>query len=138
MGDKKKFRLNTLHKETPLLFGLLTDASDYKITWILNHRLGIKLRRIDDLIWSNKKHPQNQHFPIYQDTDTSLGQIQLIQNSSIAKVRIPAYRQVDYLLVIRNLAELLEEVKWIELLQNTTEIRGVYKLDYSELQDILG
>lgn len=138
MGDKKKFRLHTSDKESPLLFGLLTDARDYKITWILNQTLGINLKRSEDLKWSHKKLPQSQSFPSYFDHDTSLGQVQLIQNNSSAQVRIPEYRQVDYLLIIKTLPELLEEANWLELLRGNSEIRGVYELDYLGLQDLIG
>lgn len=138
MGDKKKFRLHTSNKSTPLLFGLLTDARDYKITWILNQTLGINLKRSEDLIWSHKKLPQSQSFPNYFDDDSRLGKIQLIRNISSAQLRIPEYQQVDYLLVINTLPELLHEAKWLELLRGSPEIRGVYELDYLGLQDLIG
>ena len=138
MGDIKKIRLNTLNKESPLLYGLLTDAKDYKITWILNQSLGINLCRTEDLIWSHKKLPQNQSFPNYLDEGTSLGHVQLIQNSSTEKIRIPEYQQVDYLLLISSLPKLLEEAKWIVMLKSTPEIRGVYELDPQWLSNLLG
>jgi len=138
MGDKKKFRLNTLNKESPLLYGLLTDAKDYKITWILNQSLGINLCRTEDLIWSHKKLPQNQSFPNYLDEETSLGQVQLIQNSSTEKIRIPEYQQVDFFLLISSLPKLLDEAKWIAMLKATPEIRGIYELDPQWLNNLLG
>lgn len=138
MGAKKKFRLHTFDKESPLVFGLLTDASDYKITWILNQTLGLNLKRSEDLKWSHKKLPQSQSFPSYLDDDTSLGQVQLIKNYSSDQIRIPEYRQVDYLLIIRTLPELLEESKWLDLLRKNSELRGVYELEYQGLQDLIG
>ncbi|MCK5822281.1 MAG: IPExxxVDY family protein [Bacteroidales bacterium] len=137
MGDIKKFRLNTSPKESPLLFGLLTDVRDYKITWILNQTLGIGLRRVDDLVWSHKKLAQKQSFPHYKDTETSLGTVQLIQNNSSEMIRIPEYRHVDYLLLINNLPGLLDETNWINMLRTNPEIRGIYKLDPIGLQDLL-
>lgn len=137
MGDIKKFRLNISIKESPLLYGLLTDVKDYKITWILNQTLGINLSRVEDLIWSHKKLPQKQSFSNYMDTNTSLGAVQLIQNSSAEMIRIPEYRHVDYLLLINSLPELLDETNWINKLRKKSEIRGIYKLDLHGLQDLL-
>lgn len=121
-----------------MLYGLLTDVKDYKITWILNQTLGIRLSKIEDLIWSHKKLSQKQFFPNYLDTNTSLGAVQLIQNSSAEKIRISEYKHVDYLLLINCLPELLDEANWINILRNKSEIRGIYKLDLHGLQDLLG
>jgi len=138
MGDIKKFRLNTSSKDYPLLFGILTDVKDYKITWILNQTLGINLKRADDLIWSHKRLAQKQSFPNFIDTETSLGEVQLIQNSSLEKIRIPEFRQVDYLLLINSLPKLLDNANWIKMLQANHDIRGIYKLELLGLEDLLG
>lgn len=138
MADKKKYRLISSSPEQPILFGLLTDARDYKITWTLNQALGINLKREEDLIWLHKKLPQKQAFPSFSDRDAQPGPVRLIQNCSSEQIHLPEFKQVDFLLLIYCPPQLLQEARWIDLLRSTKEIRGIYPLEYEPLADVLG
>lgn len=120
------------------VIGLVSDASDYKLSWHLNQHLKIKLTKSADFIWSSKQMQQRQEFSCYSYIMPSENQIKLIRNLSSSGIPISPYHQFDYLVILQdgfapNLADsILNQLKLSKL------IRAVYPLDPSPILDWLG
>ncbi len=134
MEKKKKFKLDIKRKSQIWLLGILTDETDFKLSWLINQSLQIKLSRDEDLTWLSNSLPNPLAFPVYSDPISKFGPVSLLKNRTLEGLWIKGYKQVDYLFIVMNKEDQLSQQKIVEKLQNTNGIRGVYILDPEPLE----
>lgn len=134
MERKKKFKLDLGGKSQSWLLGILTDETDFKLSWLINQSLQIKLSRDEDLTWLSNSLPNPLAFPVYADLTSKFGPVRLLKNRTLEGLWIKGYKQVDYLFIVMNKENPVSQQKILEKLQNTNGIRGVYILDPEPLE----
>ncbi|MCD6331687.1 MAG: IPExxxVDY family protein, partial [Bacteroidales bacterium] len=99
-NNKRRHRLHTADPRPMTLFGLVTDESDFKLTWLLNQHLHTGLVRKDDWAITLKNQPATQYFPVFEGELPLQQGILLVQNRSTAGAWLTPYHQVNFLLVL--------------------------------------
>ena len=138
MDRKKKFKLDVKGKNQIWLLGILTDETDFKLSWLINQSLQIRLARDEDLTWLSNELPNPLAFPVYSDPTSKFGPLRLLKNRTLEGLWIKGYKQVDYLFIVMNKEDQFNHQKLLEKLQNTNGIRGVYILDPEPLEPWVG
>lgn len=120
------------------LFAIITSAKEYKLAWWLNKALSLDLQKDEDisidflkgksLIVSNYS---------YKTTHSS---VHLIRNkcteyTNFAKpYLIPELQRYDYLILVKDLAEVYELDKWENKINSISIIELIQQIDINSLQ----
>lgn len=131
MPGIKKYHLKSDESSSTMLFGILCDEKEYKLSWLLNEEFGIKLTLASSIRWTNKKLPTIMEFACYKDVISNPEPAFLIRSKSTTGHFLSEFSQFDYLLIVGK-----SDKDWKCLLRNIQEIRGVFELDASSLADI--
>ena len=131
MPAVKKYQLKSNESSNTLIFGILCDEKEYKVSWLLNQYLGINLARSTNIIWTNKKLPNTLEFACYKDSETYPESVFLIKNKTIEGHKLGEYSQFDYLLIVPKL-----DKDWKSHIRGIKEVRGVFELDPTGMDGI--
>ena len=83
------------------LIGISTIEDDYKISWVINKCLDIKLQRDDNLEIKNEKKSTVQSFNVFKGFFPGTGdKIKLVANKSSEGFLIEELKNIDFFLVI--------------------------------------
>jgi hypothetical protein len=103
------------------LAGISSAENDYKLSWSLNHFLGINLIRINNLEIFHKRLDDKQAFSQFEYIDEeTLLQYRLISNRSVNGYLLEEMTNLDYLLQISGdlddgwLKDLIEKINSID------------------------
>ena len=120
------------------LFAIITSAKEYKLAWWLNKVLCIDLQKDEDILLDFLKGKSlNVSNYSYKTTHSS---VHLIRNKCIEYINfakpylIPELQQYDYLLMVKDPAELYELTKWDESLNSIAIIELIQKIEINSLQ----
>lgn len=133
----KKTKLFVEHQYDFELLGLVSPVKDYKMAWVINHSLGLRLVRTDDF---EPEFINQSQLKISQYMEQKEhGYIQLLQNRSFkentqTRYLIPELRVVDYFLLLQDLTFQLDLNMYIERLSEVRYIQNIVKLDVSKLK----
>jgi len=118
---KKVHRLNAEPKnEHAVYFGISSTENDYRLSWMLNEKLGLNLTKIEDQEITDKSR-ETKHFPQFECFHDDLSH-RLIKNKTGDGIFLPKYKTLDFVLVIEGeSAELVRAV----LLKNLKEIKEI-------------
>lgn len=133
----KKTKLFVEHQYDFELLGLVSPVKDYKMAWVINHSLGLRLVRTEDF---EPEFIDQSQLKISQYMEQKEhGYIQLLQNRSFkensqTRYLIPELRVVDYFLLLQDLTFQLDLNMYIERLSQVRYIQNIVKLDVSKLK----
>ena len=120
------------------LFAIITSAKEYKLAWWLNKVLCIDLQKDEDILLDFLKGKSlNVSNYSYKTTHSS---VHLIRNKCSEYINfakpylIPELQQYDYLLMVKDPAELYELTKWDESLNSIVIIELIQKIEINSLQ----
>lgn len=133
----KKTKLLVEHHYDFELLGLVAPIKDYKMAWVINNSLGLKLVRVSDFEPDFLNHPKMKIAQFLEEKEH--GYRQLLKNRSLFESRqtlylVPELRMVDYFLLIQDLTFELNLNMYIERLSEVRYIQNVIKLDVSKLK----
>lgn len=133
----KKTRLLIEHQYDFDLLGLVAPVKDYKMAWLLNHSLGIRLIKSDDFELEFVNQPLLK-ISQYMDQKEH-GYTQLLKNRSFAggvnaMYLVPELRFMDYFLLVQDHTFELNINAYIEQLSQVRYIQNVVKLDVNKLK----
>lgn len=134
MAGEKKYKLDVKPENPFSLIGILSDETDFKLSWLINKKLKINLSRDEDLNWQSRDLPNPQAFPVYSDKSNPAEPVRLIKNRSSEGICIKGYKQVDYLLTFANNDDPMNLQNLIEKIQKIKSVRGAYFLDPEALR----
>ncbi|PKP49659.1 MAG: hypothetical protein CVT94_04475 [Bacteroidetes bacterium HGW-Bacteroidetes-11] len=121
------------------ILGINSQMKDYRLAYYLNREASLSLARLDDLPVFSEKDNQLPEYPLYKYSDThQRTHYYLIGNNHPITKMVPAYKQADYLLMLRGS---FEEVRINTLTQSTRKINGVqlvFNIDLSKLKNLEG
>ncbi|RZS97023.1 IPExxxVDY family protein [Cecembia calidifontis] len=133
----KKTKLLVEHHYEFELLGLVAPIKDYKMAWVINNTLGLKLVRISDFEPDFLNQPQMKIAQFFEEKEH--GYTQLLKNRSLLEGRqtlylVPELRMIDYFLLIQDLTFELNLNMYIERLSKVRYIQNVIKLDVSKIK----
>ncbi|WP_304518211.1 IPExxxVDY family protein [Cecembia rubra] len=119
------------------LLGLVAPIKDYKMAWVINNTLGLKLVRVCDFEPDFLNQPQMKIAQFLEEKEH--GYTQLLKNRSLLESRqtlylIPELKMVDYFMLIQDMTFELNLNMYIERLSEVRYIQNVIKLDVSKLK----
>ncbi len=113
-----------------LLIGISSHENDYHISWLINRKLGLSLRKVRNLQIFNKKLGENQEFSIYSfENDERSLLYNLISNRCDNGFLIEEIKNIDYLLQILGVVSEKDQEKIINTLKETEKINISFKID---------
>ena len=119
------------------LLGLVAPVKDYKMAWLINNILGIKLVKTHDyrLEFLNQPNLIISQYIVKKEH----GFIQLLRNRSYSNAGlvgylIPELKYMDFFLVLQDFTFDVDINSYIEDLSGHGQIQNVVKLDISKLK----
>ena len=106
-----------------LLFGICSNAKDYRLAWSINKNLNLHLKREEDISDTNRFS-----FFSFDDVANHVKYF-LASNKSEGNIFVKELKQMDYLLITEGSLEYLDEENFITKLKNSETILAAYKLN---------
>ena len=120
------------------LYGIVSNAKEYKLAWNLNHALEISLTKQDDVNIEFSDHSSILISCYLYQTDNM--KIELLSNKLVAKrtakanFLLPELNQFDYLLKCRDMTGELDSENVIGFIRDLALIEYVAKLNFDDLK----
>lgn len=84
-----------------LLWGIISPWPVYRLVWLMNERLGLHFRRIND-VEVRKDSGHMAYFPLYEyRNENDLYLLELVQNRVPNELFIPELKTVDFLFLVK-------------------------------------
>jgi hypothetical protein len=119
------------------LLGFVAPLKDYKMAWVINNCLDIKLIRTKDY----ELHFLDDSALIISQyiIEKEHGYMQLLKNRSLnehgnIKYLVPELRMIDYFMLLQDLTFELDINTYIERLSKSVFIQNVVKLDVNKIK----
>ncbi|MFD2203245.1 IPExxxVDY family protein [Shivajiella indica] len=133
----KKIKLFVEHQFDFELLGLVSPVKDYKMAWLINQALGVKLIKINDFEPEFLHQPQLKISQFLEEKEH--GFVQLMKNRSHsddgnALYLVPELKMFDYFLLIQDQTFELDINVYIERLSQIRYIQSAVKLDINKLK----
>ncbi|HPF02110.1 MAG TPA: IPExxxVDY family protein [Bacteroidales bacterium] len=117
------------------LAGVVSPEPDYKISLLINRKLGISLKNTLPLITGTREDDKST-FSRFSDTSSPHGVVyELISNHGGKDYLIRKLRNIDYFFVIHNSESGTETERIISLLRKTDSVTAVLIIDAEKLKD---
>lgn len=130
-----RFSLDIEYDYSFVLFGISCHEKDYRITWAINKKLGLELKKENDLEIKEKKQKENSSYPIYSfNREDQYCEYFLIANRSIQGLLIPEQKQSDYFLKITGNILNEEKQKILHTLKEINIILTAYEINPEQLK----
>ncbi len=133
----RKTKLQVEHQYDFDLLGLVAPLRDYKMAWVVNNLLGIRLIKCEDfeLEFLNQPDLVISQFILEKEH----GFIQLLKNRSFSDsgqtlYLVPELKIVDYFLLLQDYTQELNLNLYREQLSKNKFVQNVVKLDISKLK----
>ncbi|MDR7132291.1 hypothetical protein J2X69_004658 [Algoriphagus sp. 4150] len=133
----KKSKLLIEHTYDFELLGLVSPVKDYKMAWLINRELDLKLIKSDDLLLEFMTLPSlkiSQYF-----LSLPHGFVQLLKNKALNSTNqvsylIPELKSMDYFLLVQDETFQISINTFANQLAKNRYIQNVMKLDVSKLK----
>lgn len=115
----KTIKLNIEYDYNFILIGIVTSEPIYRLSWLINEALSLRLAEAKSVQCFHKKTNQNQSFAVFAFVDEEQGGLyELIQNKSVGATLIEEQKSIDFFLKVSfadvDKNELLRLIKGIE------------------------
>lgn len=119
------------------LLGLVAPLKDYKLAWLINTTLGIRLKKSEDYLLEFLNQPDLiiSQFMLKKEH----GFIQLLKNKSYpvggrSRYLIPELQSMDYFLLCQDFTDEVDLNTYIDALSNARGIHSIVKIDTIKLK----
>ncbi len=130
---KKKHKLTFQLDFNFFLLGISSSENDYRLSWEINKKLKISLRKSTDHVI--KREEIEQAFSVYTFTDEEVYlQYFLIANKSENGYLVEELRNMDYFLQIHGDLTDKQQKQIISSVRNIKGITGVFNLDINTMK----
>ncbi len=131
----KKLEIHDNFTEDFLLYAIVSPLSDYRISFFINQKAGLQLKKYNDLPYGDEKagKPAYSWYFFYDENINT--RYYLIGNKNAGNILlIPALKQIDYFLLIKSsLSESAFDGK-IKQIRNIKQIYAILRQDFNLLQ----
>lgn len=133
MSKKKKHKLQYKLDMTFYLLGISSSENDYRLTWKINKKLNIRLRKSTDHLVQKKGVTQKFLLYRYSDDETYLDYF-IVGNKSENGFLIEELRNIDFFIQIHGTLDEEQKNKILSSLKKIEGISGVFNLDINNLR----
>lgn len=136
-GSKKiiKIQLPADENEEQFIFGLVSADPDYKLSLLINRKLGISLKTADPVEITDEKSGIIS-FSRFSDISGAPDQVfSLVSNKSGKNYLLRKLKNVDFLFQYSDFYQTYDPLKITELLKELDGITGVFRLDAEQLKE---
>ena len=130
---KKKHKLSFQLDFNFFLLGISSSENDYRLSWEMNEKLEISLRKSTDHVIKKKEIEQVFLVYTFYDEEVYL-QYSLIVNKSEKGFLIEELRNIDYFLQIHGDLSDNQKQQIISSVKNIKGVSGIFKLDINTLK----
>ena len=106
---QKIIKTTDIKKNDFVLYGLVSSANDYRIAWLLNNKLNIKLKKADDFTIEIKKLSEITNYTQFS-TEDNPSNIRFISNKDANSLKLFKL-DFDYILIINKDCEYVDNIK---------------------------
>jgi len=126
----KRVKLKINHDPQSVLFGIVSTEPDYKLSLILNRKLGISLRNIGPVILLHEEHDPELTFSRFSDSSASTGLIyDLVSNRCGKSCFMKKIRNIDYLFQVHNADNEPDINHILSIIREIDCVTAVFKID---------
>lgn len=130
-----KFSLDIEYDYDFVLIGISCHEKDYRICWALNNKLGINLKKENDLEIKDKKHKEVLSYPFYIfDYKEKYCEYFIIGNKNNQRMLVPEHKQADYFLKITGNVSSEEKQEIIKKIKEINIVLTAYEIDSGQLK----
>jgi hypothetical protein len=132
----KKRRLEVDYSYDFELLGISTSAKGYKLAWDINQLLGIRLTKVDDLVFDQKNNTQSSYTCFACESVASkfkLFRNRPNENDSSKVLLVPEFPHLDYIIMTQG-EEYTKHNRLQELLRNIPSVELVAFLPLASLK----
>lgn len=127
-----KLRLDRSEADEYLIIGLVSHEPDYKLSLVINKKLGISLRHSSPIIIDTK--PDNS-FSRFTVSDSSGATFSLISNKSENEFLIGKLKNVDYLFIAYDPEKQIKADGLVSAMRTTEFVNAVFLMNSDHLKD---
>ncbi|MBI9036973.1 MAG: IPExxxVDY family protein [Bacteroidales bacterium] len=119
------------------MIGVSCHLKDYRLTYYLNKTLGIDLKKSKEFSITKEKEKKNIHFSffIFNDKKKEISYY-LISNHNPESKLIPSQKQIDYLLITKDLINQENVMEIINKIKTISYVLTAYKIELSKIRSI--
>ncbi|MBN1108917.1 MAG: IPExxxVDY family protein [Bacteroidales bacterium] len=131
----KRLHLDLSEHPGSALAGVVSPEPDYKLSLLINRKLGISLKIVLPLVTGDSEDKKNK-FSRFSDTSSPHGIVyELISNHGGKDYLIRKLRNIDYFFIVHNAESGTDTERIITLLRETDSVTAVFKIDSVKLKD---
>lgn len=111
------------------LLGIVSSEKDYRLCWMLNTLLNIKLAKGEE---HNTEHSKHSMYSYVQEE--LFREYYLLANKGDNHVLIDEHKHIDYFLIIKGAMEEDEKKNIVDLIKKSDMVSGAYLIDVHSLK----
>lgn len=132
----KRHKLEMAIEEDFCLLGVATDLPDYKLCWLINHTLGTRFDRMEDLELYNRKLGRDQLFSLFEHHDEkALLTYRIIKNREQEGYFLDELKNLDYLVHIQGEVAAEPVAAFIQATASIREIRMCVPVELKKIRN---
>lgn len=129
----KAIKLNIEQDLNFLLIGIVTSEPIYRLSWLINEIVDIKLAESRSIQHHHKKTKELQNFSVFSfEDDENGGLYELIQNKAVNGALIEEQKSMDYLFKISNAD--IDYVEFTSLIKRIENINLAHVIEPGSLK----
>ncbi len=125
----KRVTLNIGYDTEFIIIGISSHLKGYKLLYLINDSLKFKFNRIEDFLRIDKKSG-DIFYPVYKYYDTETrSEFCLISNHNPDRKLIPELKQIDYLLITKDLQDESITDNIVRKIKQTPRVLTAYRVE---------
>lgn len=130
-----KYTLEIEYDYDFVLIGISSHEKDYRISWVINNKLGLNLIKTEALEIKDKKQDEPSHFSLFcfEQPDEFMEYF-MIANRSEKGLLIPEQKQIDYFFIIRGEIEDEKVMEIIKQIKESNLVQTAFRVDVKALK----
>ncbi|OFX61054.1 MAG: hypothetical protein A2046_15760 [Bacteroidetes bacterium GWA2_30_7] len=133
MAKGKRHKLKLESEFNFSIYGIYSSEKDYKLCWLINEKLSLKLSKSEDIIFESKNGMTN-NFSVYSHFNENEEILyRLISNKNLSYYLIEELKNIDFVFQIFNNDDILKITTELKKVEN---ILGVIKIDLELIKSI--
>lgn len=117
-----------------LLWGIISPWPVYRLVWLMNERLGLHFRRIND-VEVRKDSGHMAYFPLYEyRNENDLYLLELVQNRVPNELFIPELKTVDFLFLVKGELDFFDSHDFLSRLRKQEGVHHVLEIGMEKLR----
>lgn len=133
---KKKLQIKFDLQSEYILLGISTQLKDYRLAFHINNDLKLNFIRMDDLLFENEIHKQENKFSFYYYFDEeSQNTFSLISNHNKYGKILPSAKQIDYFFIIKDHIRSEKKQKYLSTIRKIRNVNATLEIDIKKIKN---